>query len=273
MKKFALATCIASLCVASLAYGQAEISQTNPLGLGFGTCSTLNPVGLANVTFACENETANACRIFRMSPTFVSTITDFAFAGSTTVIDVLIGSSATVGQWWAGLGPGGCRPPAVTTIGNQLSAGTCVLLYPAGAGTLPGQQTAANTGSNPAPNRIRISSANSVNPVQPLNTGTRYVAMQLEFKTEGTLADCDPTLDPTPICTDGCLTPACFVVNDISIFMEVGTGNPNPDIIHYSHDGSATRQFVTYQGGTGASCPGATPTKTSTWGAVKALYR
>ena len=273
MKKSALATCIALLCVASLAYGQAEVHQPNALGLGFGACTTVNPVGIANSNFACETETANACRIFRMSATFVSSITDPAFAGSTTAIDVLIGSSATVGQWWAGLQSAGCRPPAMTTLGNARAAGTCALLYAAGF-TLPGQQPFPGSGSCcPPPNRIRIISANSVTPTPALTTGTRYVGQQLELKTEGTLADCDPTIDPTPLCTDGCSVPACFVLNELVIFMEVDTGNPNPDIIHYTHDGGATRNFVTYQSGTGANCPGATPTRSSTWGAVKALYR
>jgi len=278
MKKFALATCIAALCVASLAHAQAEISQPNALGLGWTGCSTANPVGAAAITFACEGELTNACRVFRLMPTFVSSITDAEFAGSTTTIDVLIGSTATVGQWWAGLVPGGCRSvPAVSTVGNITAAslptaGACRNTYPAGFGSLPGQQSAANTGTGAMPNRIRISSANSVNPAPTITTGERTYAMQLEFKTEGTLADCDPSLDPTPICTDGCVTPACFVLNDVSIYMAVGAPG-NPDIIHYSHDGGATRNFATYQGGTGGNCPGATPTKSATWGAVKALYR
>ena len=278
MKKIALLTCIASLCTASLAMAQAEVSETNPLGLGWTGCSSANPVGAADVTFACATEATNACRVFRLMPTFVSTITDPAFAGSTTTIDVLIGSSAAVGQWWSGLIPGGCRVPAVTTAGNITApslptAGACRNTYPAGAGTLPGQAAVPNVGTNPLPNRIRIASANSVFPVVALTTGERTYAMQLEFKTEGTLADCDPTVDPTPVCTDGCTSPACFVLNDVSIFMEVGTGDPNPDIIHYSHDGGATRNWATYQGGTGVNCPGATPSKPSTWGAIKALYR
>ena len=31
--------------------------------------------------------------------------------------------------------------------------------------------------------------------------------------------------------------------------------------------------FVTWQGGGGTNCPAATPTRNSTWGSVKSLYR
>ena len=278
MKKIALATCIASLCLASLAWAQAEVSETNALGLGWTACTTANPVGTADVVFACENETASACRIFRLMPTFVSSITDNDFAGSTITIDVLIGSNPAVGQWWS-LAQAGCRVPAITNPGNITAAslptaGACRSTYPAGSSTLPGIAFVPNVGTNnPVPNRIRIGSANSVNPAPTITTGERAYGMQLEFKTEGTLADCDPTVDPTPVCTDGCTTPACFVLNELSIFMAVGTNDPNPDIIHYSHDGGATRNWVTYQGGTGGNCPGATPNKPTTWGAIKALYR
>ena len=272
-------TVAVSFCTASLVMAQAEIEQYNPLGLGWEGCSPANPVGAADVVFACATETSNACRVFRLMPTFVSTITDPAFLASTTNIDVLIGSSPTIGQWWAGMSwTPGCRDTAMTIAGNVTAAslptaGACRNPFPAGAVTNPGQEAIAGTGQGGGPNRVRITSVNTVNPVQPLTTGERTYAMQLEFKTEGTLADCDPSVDPTPVCTDGCTAPACFVLNHVDIFMEVGTGDPNPDIIHYTYDGGATRYWASYQGGTGASCPLATPARPSTWGAIKALYR
>ena len=269
--------CLVLLGIPQVAGAQAEIRITNPIGLGWTGCSSANPVGEQDVGFACQNETVDACRVFRLMPTFVSSITDPAFLGSAISIDVLIGASPVIGQWWADLPWLGCRPPVLTTAGNITAAslptaGGCRNPYPAGTVTLPGQQNSGpGVGAGPLPNRFRISSANSHTPpylAQPLTTGERTYAMQLEFKTEGTLANCDPTVDPTPVCTDGCLTPACFVLN----MVEVGSGNPNPDIIHYTSDGT-TRNFVTYQGGTGSNCPGATPTRPATWGAIKALYR
>ena len=55
MKKLVIAACIATLCVASLAYAQDEISQTNALGLGWNQCGTTaaNAIGAQNVNFAC----------------------------------------------------------------------------------------------------------------------------------------------------------------------------------------------------------------------------
>ena len=268
IKAITLATCVALLCVTSIARGQTEISEPNALGLGWTGCSTANPVGAASISFACENDVI-PCRVFRLMPTFISTITDPEFAGSVVVIDVLIGSSPTVGQWWSGLVPGGCRDAAFSvpiwiTAASLPTAGACHNVYPSPASTLPEHHSSP---SGVLPNRYRISASNSVHPTQPLTTGERTYAMQLEFRTEGTLADCDPAIDPTPICTDGCNSGACFVLNRASIYLLNGDG------IHYTHDGGATRNWCTYQGGTGANCPGATPTKSSTWGAVKALYR
>lgn len=277
MKKFALATCIAALCAASVANAQQpDVEQANALGLGWTACSTLNPVGALNFAWGCENEATNACRTQRLMPTFVPHITDSRFAGSTTTIDVLIGSSATVGAWWNGLVAASCRNiAAVSTVGPISAAGTCFNgLYPPPPthSTGPNQLVAANVGTNPAPNRIRITSPNSVFPTTTMTTGQRAYAMQLEMKTEGTLADCDPTVDPTPVCTDGCSAGACFVLNNVDLFMSVDGIPSTPDIIRYFSDG-VSRNFATYNGGTGGNCPGATPSKPSTWGAVKALYR
>src|SRR5256885_1212007 len=130
MKKVALVTCIAALCTASLAWAQDEVSATNPLGLGWTACSATNPVGAQNVSFACATEAASACRDFKLLPTFVSTITDSRFAGSTIVINLIIGSGPP-GQWWSGFASGGCRTQqAISTNGPVTAAGTCANPYP-----------------------------------------------------------------------------------------------------------------------------------------------
>ena len=276
MKKIPLSVCIAMLLAVSLAHAQdEEITEPNPIGLGWDGCSTANPVGKANVSFACENEPTNACRVFRLLPTFVSSIDSPQFAGSVTFIDVHIGTGPTIGEWWTvGTNPGTCRGGSlVYTVGSITApslpnAGGCHNLYPYNASNLPGQ-VLYPTG---AANRLRIYSANSVYPNQQLTRGQRTYGMQLELRTEGTLADCDPIVDSTPLCIEGCSTPACFVLTSVSIYMAI-ENNPNPDIIHYVHDGGATRNWVTYQGGACGPGIGVTPTRTTTWGAIKSLYR
>ena len=274
MKKIPPLAGIAMLLAVSLAHAQATVNEPNALGLGWHGCSTQNPLGAANVQFACEAEAFNACRVFRLMPTFVSSISDTGFAGSEVALDVWIGTSPTVGQWWAGMASGGCRGVEALTLAVYTDApslptpGACHKLYPSGSSTLAGQRNHP-TGQ---PNRIRITSVKSVYPYATLTAGQRTYADQFELKTEGTLADCDPTVDSAPICTDGCSTPACIVLTNVTIYMEVKDGNSNPDIIHYSHDGGASRNWVTYQGGACTSL-GITPTRNTTWGAIKSLYR
>jgi len=270
MKKVALIACVAALCCASFAWAQDEISATNPLGMGWTACAASpNQFGLQNVSFACAAEASNACRDFKLLPTFVSTITDSRFAGSTVVINLIIGNTVP-GQWWSGFAPSSCRGQQAISTSGPVTAGTtvCANPYPGTAGTLPGQSSGQY---HALPNHFRITSSNSVNPTQPLTSGQRNYAMQLDLKTDGTLADCDPTFDNTPLCTDGCSVGACFNLNNVDIFMAVDGNTSTPDIIHYTDNGGG-RAWCTYNSGTGV-CPGATPTRQSTWGSVKALYR
>jgi len=66
----------------------------------------------------------------------------------------------------------------------------------------------------------------------------------------------------------GCLTPACLIVNEILLEQVL----PAPDVSLVSPV-SAGSNIISWQGGVGTDCPGATPTRNATWGSVKALYR
>src|SRR5262245_59022606 len=166
MKKFALATCIAAMCVASVASAQQpDITVTNGLGLGWGACSTTNPLALANQNFACANETVLGCRTFNLQASIVPHITDPRFAGSTTVVDVLIGSTPTIGQWWAGFGIPGCRPPSISTaLNGPATNASCDSYYAPGLSTGPGLTILPGDGAGGVPNRIRLVASNSVFP-------------------------------------------------------------------------------------------------------------
>jgi len=65
----------------------------------------------------------------------------------------------------------------------------------------------------------------------------------------------------------GCLTPACFVLQSCNIVTVDNTDNRKLDF-----EASAGSNFVSWQSASG-DCPGAVPTRKSTWGAVKSLYR
>ena len=66
----------------------------------------------------------------------------------------------------------------------------------------------------------------------------------------------------------GCLTPVCIVLNSITI--DQPTGTPGGNILVSA---PATRSYATWQGGFPNGCTIPTPTRNTTWGSIKALYR
>ena len=66
----------------------------------------------------------------------------------------------------------------------------------------------------------------------------------------------------------GCLNGACIVLSQIRVNQPVS--EPGGMI---AVTAPATRAFVTWQGGIGVDCYGATPAKKATWGSIKAIYR
>jgi hypothetical protein len=92
----------------------------------------------------------------------------------------------------------------------------------------------------------------------PLTPGTEYYAARFgitNFKTVGSTG-----------CAD-CQAGACLVCTYVKCVQPAGAPGGNITVSNV-----AERNFATWQGGD-ASCPGATPTKSTTWGSVKALYR
>ena len=251
MKKIAFAICGAALCVASVASAQDDVTLSNPLGLGWGGCSSLNPVPGANRNFLCGND-PQPCRVFDLQATFVPHLTDPRFQGSTTVIDLLIGSSPTIGQWWAGYGVFGCRAIGISVAPNgPATNGFCQSLYPPGTTTGTGITVTPGIGGGQAsPNRVRLTSSNSIFPTQNMTAGVRAIVLTIAHNTAGTTVDCET--DRTPACTDGCSDGACFVLNQLYVFLEVDGNTSTPDLIRYFHDG-VSRNFATWQGGTGAN--------------------
>jgi hypothetical protein len=65
----------------------------------------------------------------------------------------------------------------------------------------------------------------------------------------------------------GCADPGCLVLETITVF-GFGSGE------YYVIENQDARNWVTWQGASAfVPCPAAVPTRTSTWGQVKALYR
>ena len=76
-------------------------------------------------------------------------------------------------------------------------------------------------------------------------------------------------INPTTSSCAGCTDGACIVLNSIQLTQPIGVGD-------YTISNPILRNWVQWQGGattiTGG-CPLATPTRSTTWGSVKSLYR
>ena len=67
----------------------------------------------------------------------------------------------------------------------------------------------------------------------------------------------------------GCPTAMCIVLNEIQLFQPLGTAGGDPKISAPGSSGGS----VVWQATGIPGCPQSTPTRNSSWGQVKSLYR
>jgi hypothetical protein len=89
-----------------------------------------------------------------------------------------------------------------------------------------------------------------------LDADTPYTPCRVLLRTVGTLA------------CDGCLTPACLVLNSMLFRRLPGS---SVEEVFISNAVTAGQNMVLWQPGPGADCQ-SVPTRRTTWGAVKGLY-
>jgi hypothetical protein len=110
----------------------------------------------------------------------------------------------------------------------------------------------------PSRERFQVETATGAPTPAVVTAGDLYGAFRLQL---------DPDQGVASGCS-GCAAPACFVLKDVEVF---GFGAGEDYLITVPDQ----RFYVTWQGGALATggCPGATPARSATWGAVKTLYR
>jgi len=243
MKKTLLISGLLLALTASVASAGVNLAWTNCHGGG----------GVENVAFACNTNTGTAGVL---TSSFVASggqqVAAFEF-----VIDIE-SAGATLPAWWTiGAAPN-CRAANTVTINtNFTTAVGCADPW----GNTVGLSSVTVLAGFSGPNTARIRGGGSVPasaPV-PVEAALEYYGFQLimnRSKTTG-LGACA-----------GCLDPVCLVLNEITLFNEVGakTSISSPE----------SRNFVTWQGGQigdPAGCPAATPTTKTTWGKIKSIYR
>lgn len=165
-------------------------------------------------------------------------------------------NTAALPEWWKH-GTGMCRGSAALATNFDFLSGpfTCLDVY--GGQAAGGYLYEAGFGT---PNRARmlIQGAIPAGSEVPVDDVTENYAFKINItrtKSSGT-GSCP-----------GCTEPVCIVLNEIQLFQPLEQNN-DPKITV-----AGDRNYVTWQTATVPGCPLSTPTRNSSWGQVKSLYR
>lgn len=261
MKKLLVLTSALLVLGASAASAQINLAWRNCHAVTAGTTSALQ-----NVSYACDGNGLPNSNQQRGVMSFLAPPNVTQFVGTQMVLDIQTDQASLPDYWRLGLGE--CRdgsfafPVSLSGVGNTT---TCRNPW-AGGGLGGGFQY---TSEFESPARARVLMAFARDTEVPLIANQQYIAGMF---TIDTIKDFDDGSIGTGQC-DGCAAPACLVLNEVDVLQTAGQTPPAQDI--YVLTAQATRRWVTWQGGAvpGGGCPGATPSKSATWGSVKALYR
>ena len=246
------------LCSLLLALS-ASAASASGLSLHWNTC-TLGG-GTQDATFACDDDFQffDLVGQFQM-PSALNGVTGVEFT-----LD-LASAGTTLPAWWQ-YNAGECRDSQLGMLTGTPSTFFC----PDWAANGSSGGLAAYDEGYFGPNTAHILGGWAVPlaKARNLTTTPNYFLFRLEFTTVGTVA--------APVCS-GCGVPVCIVFNGAKIVVPPVPGQPDGSVkISAARDPGGN--FATWQGGAGTgtilgqSCPAATPTHKSTWGAVKSLYR
>jgi hypothetical protein len=248
----------ATLTLLAALFLPAPASAAPGIALAWDHCLSQG-TGTQNKVFACDTNVGSSVMVGTFE--LVSTLENVSGAE---IIIQLATASAALPAWWDLFNSGACRQnglsannevdPADLTCpdwgeGQMLAflAGYCTL----SSGTCVDHPTVANQA------RIKLVEAVPSQFVKTLSGAQPYFAFNLVLNRQRTVG--------TGSCA-GCDVPVCIVLNSIKVttsdFMDRFISNAS----------APGGNFVTWQGG-GPGCPGATPTRNSTWGSVKSLYR
>jgi len=229
----------------------ASVASAAGVNLSWNDCGL---AGQLNATFACNTNTGLP---FPAIASYVPPAGVDQFLGLSAQIDITT-DQPNLPDWWKH-GTGQCRGTTGLTVSFDFTSGpfTCADVF--GGQAAGGFAYDVGFGS-PARARFRIQAAIPADTAVPIDPSTEYYAFKANFargKTTGT-GSCA-----------GCTNSACIVLNEIQLFQPLEAGN-DPQITN-----PADRDYVTWQAPPSgpAGCPLTTPTRSTTWGQVKSLYR
>lgn len=237
---------LAPVVLVSLLVVSPVLAQTG-LNLSWEDCGTS---GSSEKAFDCNtNEGSN---------TLVASFaveTGYCLLGSIGVLD-LQSSEAELPLWWQFKNAGSCRQGALNASAD-FSGGPSTCQFMWDRFSIAAGVASYEVGFG-APNRARIKVLVVSQDLEcwPTPIGTEIYAFKLTINNQQTVGEGS--------CA-GCQDGVCVVFNSLQLIQY--SGFPRPIL-----DTPLDRSFVTWQAGI-PNCPGATPTRNRTWGAIKMLYR
>ena len=242
MKYLVLASCV--LVFAAPAAGAGGFNLTWGTG-----CWRDNPATLS--TFACDSNDGSVSFTVSFAPD--KNLLNF---GAIDAWLYLQSDSPELPDWWQLTDPGGCRQGSLSTSADVTATpGGCADPWPGKPISFQyvSWRTAAFPPSQPA-NRAQLRVYYAIDgPGVALPSGVEYYGFTVTInfaKTVGAGA------------CGGCSTPVTIVLNPMTLWARV------PNTLSYPLD----NQCLRWQAGGGTPCS-ATPTRSSTWGQIKGLYR
>jgi len=231
----------------------AGLALAGPGGLNLGWLDCGSQAGTENRVFVCNTNTGGGHILvgsFRAS-SFMNAVTGFS-----AVVDAQSGG-VSYPAWW-NMRVGGCRASASLTSNFDFTGGpfNCYDYWQGGA-------VGGHFMDAPVGNRARYKAQAALpagdTRITSIPEGLEVYTFKLtvnNLKTAG-LGACA-----------GCSEGLCIVLNSMLVTNQPGNPAGNKFI-----SSPAERNYVTWQGGIGPDCLGATPAKNTTWGQVKSLYR
>ena len=228
----------------------ASIASAQGINLSWNDCGNN---GSLNQAFTCDSNSGNNV----MVASFLPPPAIDHFVGLSSQIDINT-DQASLPDWWKH-GTGQCRSTSGLVVNFDFPTGpfSCADFF---LGQAAGGFAYDVGYGSPARARLRIQCAVPFEQNGPVTAGTEYYAYKvslLRAKTTGT-GSCA-----------GCNASACIVLNEIQLFQPPEQLN-DPEMFN-----PADRNYVTWQLPTSgpSGCPLATPTRSSSWGQLKSLYR
>ena len=227
----------------------ATIASAQGINLAWNDC------GAAGTGFNSSTCSTNSGVPFTMVASFLPPAGVNRMGGMSAQVDIT-SNTASLPDWWKH-GTGQCRSTSGLSISFDFTGGpfTCADYW---AGQAAGGFAYDIGFGSPNRARLRVQAAIAAGTEGPVAPGTEYYAFKANVQRAKSTG--------TGLCA-GCSEPMCIVLNSVQLFQPLEEGN-DPEITN-----PANSNYVTWQLPVVAGCPLSTPTRNSSWGQVKSLYR